>query len=157
MPSIEEVEKYRFGFDDIVEGMELEGPSRTITEADVCAFAGLSGDYNLLHTSTTFAERTRYKRRIVHGMLVASIISGLSTRLVFNAMSQDAIIGALEVNARFPAPTFIGDTIQLRIKVKSTRPTSDGKRGIVEYERYGVKSDGTIVCVCAVKVLMRRL
>lgn len=54
---------------------------RTITEADVVNFAGLSGDFNVLHTNDEFAKTGPFKERVAHGMLGASIMTGLSNML----------------------------------------------------------------------------
>ena len=57
-------------------GQSFESVGRTVTETDVVMFAGLSGDFNPLHTDQTFAEKTPFGQRIAHGMLAASISTG---------------------------------------------------------------------------------
>ena len=68
-------------FEDFSIGQTFTTPARTITEADVVSFSGLSGDYNPLHTDETYASQTIFKQRIVHGMLLVSIMTGLTARL----------------------------------------------------------------------------
>ena len=68
-------------FSDFEVGHAYTSQGRTITETDVVMFAGLSGDYNPLHTDQTFAEKTPFGQRIAHGMLVSSISTGLAQTL----------------------------------------------------------------------------
>ena len=78
---------------------------RTITEADVVNFAGLSGDYNSIHTDAVFADQTPYRQRVAHGMLGMSIASGLADRT-----------GMIEGTA---LPRLGGGSLALGIKVKN--------------------------------------
>jgi len=65
-------------FDQISVGQRFVSQSRTITEADVVHFAGVSGDYNPMHTDAEFAAGTVFRGRIAHGLLVQSVASGLA-------------------------------------------------------------------------------
>jgi 3-oxoacyl-[acyl-carrier protein] reductase len=96
--------------------------SKRFTEADVAQFAELSGDYNPLHMETEFAKKTHLQQRVVHGMLVASYVSTLVGMELPGA-------GALwmQQNFRWRSPVFIGDTIQITLRV--TRK-SEGSRTI---------------------------
>ena len=67
-------------FDEIEVGEESESPGRTVTEADIVLFAGLSGDYNILHTDAEFMKSSIFGERIAHGLLGLAIQSGLFTR-----------------------------------------------------------------------------
>jgi 3-hydroxybutyryl-CoA dehydratase len=99
-------------FDDLQEGMS-EVFSKTITEADLLMFAGVSGDTNPIHLDQDFASRTMFEGRIAHGMLTASLVSTvLGTKLPGP--------GAVYVtqNLRFLAPVRIGDTVIARAAVK---------------------------------------
>ena len=64
-------------FDDVQVGQEWESPAQTLTEADIVNFAGLSGDFNPIHTDHEFARATPFRRPIAHGLLVLSVASGL--------------------------------------------------------------------------------
>jgi 3-hydroxybutyryl-CoA dehydratase len=98
-------------YDEIHIGEEASF-SKTITETDVCLFAGISGDFNPLHMNEAYAKQTRYKTRIAHGALPHSLIApvlgmklpGLGTVLV-------------EIYSRFKAPTLFGDTITAKATV----------------------------------------
>ena len=67
-------------FEEFEAGMVIMTAGRTISESDIVNFAGLSGDYNQIHTDAQFAENTPYGKRIAHGLLVTSIASGLVMR-----------------------------------------------------------------------------
>jgi 3-hydroxybutyryl-CoA dehydratase len=94
--------------------------SRQITDADIRAFAELSGDFNPVHLDDEFARTTRFGRRIAHGMLGASLISTvLGTKLP----GQGAIY--LSQTLQFLAPVFPGDTITAKVtvtKIKEGKP-----------------------------------
>ena len=67
-------------FDDIELGEEYESPGRTVTEADIVIFAGLSGDYNVLHTDAEIMKQSIFGERIAHGLLDLTIQTNLFTR-----------------------------------------------------------------------------
>jgi acyl dehydratase len=146
----------RYYWEDIQTGMEFETTGRSITAADVGSFAGLSGDYNRLHTDDVYAGTTPFKQRIAHGLLVGSIMSGLTTRTVMNQLLEPSLLGLLEISFRFPKPTFIGDTIRTRIVVTNRKETSNPERGVIEFERLGLNQHDETVCICAVKMLVAR-
>jgi len=104
-------ERQGYFFDDLSEGMSAVF-SKTITEADLLMFAGVSGDTNPIHLDQDFASRTIFEGRIAHGMLTASLVSTvLGTKLPGP--------GAIYVtqDLRFLAPVRIGDTVIARVAV----------------------------------------
>jgi len=105
-------------FEDFEIGTEWESPGRTVTEADIVLFAGLSGDYNQLHTNAEYAKETIFGRRIAHGLLGLSIVSGLAARLGFVEGTVKAFMG---VDWRFKKPVYAGDTLRLRAKLNKKR------------------------------------
>jgi acyl dehydratase len=119
-------------FEDIQVGDEYLSPGRTITEADIVAFAGLSGDYNVLHTDAEFMKGSIFGERIAHGLLGLSIASGLGTRAVARPFATLAFLG---LRWRFKGPIKIGDTIKVRMKVTDKKETSKPDRGIVTIQR----------------------
>src|SRR5437773_9939213 len=100
-------------FDDIQVGEEYESPGRTVTESDIVMFAGLSGDYNVLHTDAEFMKQSIFGERIAHGLLGLAIQSGLFSRAT-RAYATLALVG---LRWKVMAPVKIGDTILLRAKV----------------------------------------
>lgn len=116
-------------FEDFTEGEVFVTPRRTITEADVVLFAGLSGDYNPLHTDRVFAASTPYQQPIAHGLLVLAVASGLQARLGLTDGTALALLGVDEW--RFRRPVFFGDTLHARVTIVEKRETSRPDRGIL--------------------------
>jgi acyl dehydratase len=129
-------------FEEIQVGDEYLSPGRTVTEADIVAFAGLSGDYNVLHTDAEFMRTSIFGERIAHGLLGLAIQSGLGTRAMPRPFATIAFLG---VRWRFKGPIKIGDTIKVRIKVTDKRETSKPDRGIVILQRSIVNQRGEVV------------
>ncbi|MGM0401541.1 MAG: MaoC/PaaZ C-terminal domain-containing protein [Chloroflexota bacterium] len=117
-------------FSEFSVGQEIETPARTMTESDIVQFAGLSGDYNPLHTDAEFAKETPYGERIAHGLLGLSMASGLAARAGFIEGTAQAFIG---VDWKFKAPIHIGDTIRLHVTVKRTRAVPSMGGGMVVF------------------------
>ena len=91
--------------------------AKTVTEADVVLFAGVTGDFNPAHVDQAWAETTRFGGRIAHGMLSASF---LSTVIAMKLPGPGSIY--LEQSLRFTAPVRIGDTVTARVEVVETMP-----------------------------------
>ena|SRR5947209_7974075 len=132
---------YHHYFDDVAVGQEWESVGRTITEADIVNFAGLSGDFNPIHLDHEFAKTTPFRRPIAHGMLVFSIGSGLSTGCP--PMRTVAFLGIREW--KFSGTVFPGDTIRVMTKVLSKEVRGRGKRGEIAWHRAVVNQDGKVV------------
>jgi acyl dehydratase len=135
-------ESSRQYFEDIQVGDEYLSPGRTVTEADIVAFAGLSGDYNVLHTDAEYMKSSIFGERIAHGLLGLAISSGLGARAVPRAFATIAFLG---LRWRFKGPIKIGDTIKVRLKIASKRETSKPDRGIVTVQRHVVNQRGEVV------------
>jgi acyl dehydratase len=118
-------------FEEIEVGEACESPGRTVTEADIVLFAGLSGDYNILHTDAEFMKASIFGERIAHGLLGLAIQSGLFTR----AGIPYATLGAGTLRWKFKGPIKIGDTIRVRAKVVAKKATDKPDRGVVTVER----------------------
>jgi acyl dehydratase len=123
--------EHRRYFDEIPLGEECESPGRTVTEADIVMFAGLSGDYNVLHTDAEFMKQSIFGERIAHGLLCLAIQSGLFSR----ASVPYATLAFAGLRWKFKAPVKIGDTIRLRAKVTAKKDLAKADRGLVTLER----------------------
>jgi acyl dehydratase len=115
-------------FEDFHTGDVFWSPGRTITESDVMAFAGLSGDYNPAHTDYEFARKGPFGKPIAHGLLALIVSAGLADR---DGGLDGTAVALLGVSWRFLKPVFFGDTIRLRLTVSSTKMTSKGGRGVI--------------------------
>ena len=118
-------------FEEIEVGEQYESPGRTVTEADIVIFAGLSGDYNVLHTDAEFMKSSSFGERIAHGLLGLAIQAGLFTRAT-QAYATTAFAG---LRWKFKGPIKIGDTIRVRAKVVGKKETSQADRGLITVER----------------------
>ena len=111
-------------------GAEFQTASRTITEADVVNFAGISGDYNPLHIDEEFCKQTQFGTRIAHGPLVYSIAAGLLFQL---HLYDDTLIAFLGFDSlKFTLPVKIGDTVRVWVEVLEKRETSKPDRGVMK-------------------------
>ena len=118
--------------EDLTPGAELRSAGRTMTESDIMAFAGVSGDFNRLHTDEPWVrEHTPFEGRIAHGLLVLAISSGLATP----GLDDVEIIAYLEETRRFTGPTYPGDTIHSLCRIAEVRPSgSRPTMGVVSLE-----------------------
>jgi acyl dehydratase len=137
-------------FEDYRVGQRWVTRGRTITEADVVNFAGLSGDFFPLHVDDDYARRTRFGRRVAHGFLVLSVASGL---LPANPEAVEALYGLDRV--RFVAPVFIGDTLRVELEVTELRPRPDGS-GVVTFQQTVRKHTGEVAVTSLYHLLVRR-
>ena len=112
-------------FEELYVGQRFVSRGRTITETDIVIFAGLSGDYNQLHTDAEWSKNTPFKRRIAHGLLVAAIASGLMYRIGFLDGTGLAHLGT---TMKFTAPVFSGDTLHVELDILSKKEI-DHNRG----------------------------
>ncbi|MEM0353744.1 MAG: MaoC/PaaZ C-terminal domain-containing protein [Candidatus Bathyarchaeia archaeon] len=139
-------------FEEFEIGKEFETAGRTITEADIVNFAGITGDWNQLHTDSEFAKNTIFGQRIAHGTLVFSIMTGLLVRLGFIEKTILAFYGIDKL--RFTNPVFIGDTIKAIAKV--VEKEDKGAYGLVTIESRVVKQTGDVVLKCILKVAVKK-
>ncbi len=106
-------------FEAFATGQKVLTDGRTISEHDILGFAGLSGDFNTIHTDAEFAKATPFGQRVAHGLLVLSVVSGLAVR---TGIVDGTILAFREVREwKFSKPVFIGDTIHAGIEVTETK------------------------------------
>jgi 3-hydroxybutyryl-CoA dehydratase len=126
---------------------ETASLAKTITEADICLFAGVTGDFNPLHMDKEFAKKTRFGERIAHGILSAGLISAvLGTKLP----GPGSIYLSQSLN--FHGPVRIGDTVTATVQV-----TAYGEKGIVTMATTCCNQDGVVVLSGEAVLLLERL
>jgi acyl dehydratase len=97
-------------FEDFAVGDRFASPSRTLTDAHFMFFAGMTGDAHPIHYDDEYAKRTRFGRRLAHGLLLTSLTAvGAST---LAPIIEGSIVAFLEQRTNFRAPAFIGDTLK---------------------------------------------
>lgn len=99
-------------------GHRVMTAGRTITESDIVNFAGLSGDYNQIHTDEAFASQWLFGKRIAHGLLVLSIATGLAVQ---TGVIEGTVLAFRELDWKFSKPVFIGDTIHVELEITETK------------------------------------
>lgn len=128
-------------FEDVQLGEEYVSPGRTVTEADIVIFAGLSGDYNVLHTDAEHMKASLFGERIAHGLLGLSIQQGLLDRVI-----PGQVVGPLAaVKWKFKGPIKIGDTIHVEAQVAAKKDGEQPGWGIVTVERRVINQRGEVV------------
>lgn len=119
-------------FEDYEVGMQVTTAGRTITETDIVNFAGLSGDFVELHVNAEYAKQHPFGQRVAHGMLVASIATGLATQ---TGMLRDTVLAFRELETwKFSQPVLINDTVRVTLVVTEVKAMARLGGGMVTFE-----------------------
>ena len=119
-------------FEEFEVGKSIASVGRTVTEADVVAFAALTGDWTAIHTDAVYAAQHPFGQRVAHGLLGLSIASALAARLGF---VEDTVLAFREIGTwKFSLPIYLGDTIRMRATVNETRPMHRLGGGLVTFK-----------------------
>ncbi len=106
-------------FEEFSVGQKIVTVGRTVSESAIFDFAGLTGDFNQIHTDAAFAAKTQFGQRIAHGLLGLSIATGLIMR---TGLLEGTVLAFREINEwKFIKPFFIGDTIHAELTVTETK------------------------------------
>ena len=106
-------------FEEFSVGQKVETVGRTLSEGDIFSFAGLTGDYNQIHTDVEFRKKTPFGQRVAHGLLGLSMAVGLIWR---TGLLEGTVLAFREVTEwKFVKPFFIGDTIHVEMTVTETK------------------------------------
>ncbi len=124
-------ENAALAFGDLAVGDEWESPCRTITEADVVNFAGLSGDFNPIHMDHEQARQSPFRKPIAHGLLGLAVASGLTS----HAPKVDTLAFLAIVDWKFLKPIAFGDTLKVITRVEALEPRARGRRGVVTWHK----------------------
>ena len=151
------VHPFRKHFEELEVGETWTTHRRTVTEADVVNFAGISGDYFYAHTDDIAARDSFFGRRVAHGYFVISAAAGL---FVDPAPGPVLANYGLE-GLRFVKPVYVGDTIQVRLACKSKAAKDDREdqvpQGVVSWDVEVTNQEGEAVAVYTVLTLVKRL
>ena len=109
---------YRYA--DLHVGMAFRSPGRTITDADLVGFAGLTGDFSELHTSDVYAKNSQFGRKVAHGLLGLAYAHGLMWARTGEL--RETAVAFLGINEwKFLEPIFVGDTIFVNYQISELR------------------------------------
>jgi acyl dehydratase len=134
-------------------GDTFTSPARTVTEADVVAFAGLSGDFNPLHTDETFARTTPFGARVAHGMLSAAMATGMAN---WTGVFEGTTLALMEQVIQYKGAVKFGDTIHLELTVTEKKETSKPDRGVVVFGTHVCNQEGKAVIEGKWTLMMKR-
>lgn len=129
-------------FEDFTPGDVATSAGRTITEADIVNFAGLSGDFTQLHTNAEAARQGPFGQRVAHGLLVLSVASGLLAQLGY---LEGTVLAFRELAWKFSLPVFIGDTLHARSTVAELKPAPRLGGGLVTFDIEVINQENRLV------------
>jgi acyl dehydratase len=134
-----------YTYDDLHVGLAFRSPGRTIGEADLIGFAGLTGDFSELHTSDVYAKASQFGRRVAHGMLGLAYAHGLMWARTGEL--RPTVIAFLGMSDwRFMGPIYIGDTIFVNYVIAEIRDSaSKPGQAIVTFDVEVVDQDDRLV------------
>ena len=140
-------------YEDFSDGREFTSRGRTITEADIVAFAGLSGDFLELHTNEEHARQSMFARRIAHGALIFSVSTGLVAQM---NLVNDSVLAFYGLDRlRFTRPVFIGDTVHVHKRVLE-RQDKGSDKGVIAFETTVLNQLDEPVIVYQDRLLVRK-
>ena len=129
-------------FEEFELGQNLITAARTITEADIVNFAGVTGDFNQIHTDAVYAAQDTFGQRIAHGLLIQSIAVGL---VVQSGVIEGTVLAFRELTAKMSLPVFIGETIHVVGEVVEKKAFRRLGGGNVTFKYNVINSEGKTV------------
>ncbi|HLU08807.1 MAG TPA: MaoC/PaaZ C-terminal domain-containing protein [Oceanobacillus sp.] len=129
-------------YEDYEIGQTMVTRGRTITESDIVQFAGLTGDYNPMHTDAEFMKESVFGQRIAHGMLTLSYAVGQAYQLGF---MEGTILAFRGLEMKFSLPVFIGDTLHVEIVVREKKDALRMGGGLITLDVKIVNQEGKTV------------
>jgi len=138
----------------LVPGAAWTSEGRTLTEADLTWSCMSSGDWHPIHADAEYAARTQVGQRMFHGTYGVHLAFGMATRFPPHG---DAVIAALGFSDwKYRAPLFVGDTVRVHVRIQAVRPTSDGRRAVVERHIQLLRGDADVVQEGVASTLIRQ-
>ena len=136
-------------FESLEAGQAFTTRGRTVTEADVVAFAALTGDWHPQHADAQWAAESPFGERIAHGLFVISLAGGLVP------FDPERVVALRRVgDVVFKRPVHFGDTLHVEGRIAELEPATDDA-GLVTFAWNVVNQDGRVVCRARVEVLWR--
>ena len=140
--------------EEFTKGEIFVTPARTLTESDIMSFAGLTGDFNPVHTDEVFAAATPFGGRIAHGPMMVGIAFGLLSRL---GLIDGTVLALKGIDWTFEAPLRARDTVHVRAEVIEARPSSRHQdRGVVRLHLEIMDQDDQVCQIGNAVVIMMR-
>src|SRR5215472_2635097 len=137
--------KLGYTYGDLHVGMAFRSPGRTITDADLVGFSGLTGDYSEIHTSDVYAKSSQFGRRIAQGLLGLTYAHGLMWART-GELRETAVAFLGISDWKFVAPIFVGDTIFVDYRIAELRDSkSRPSQAIAVFDVEIVNQESTVV------------
>ena len=140
-------------YEELEVGARFDTSRRTILDADIIQFAGLTADFNPLHTDDIFASQSDFRGRVAHGPMLVGMAFGLASRA---GLLDGTALALLNITWRFTKPVRPGDTVSVKVHVARKEPTRKPDRGVVEFELDVINQRDEIVQSGTAKMLMKR-
>jgi acyl dehydratase len=140
-------------YEEFEVGQRFETPRRTVTEADIGSFAGLTADFNPLHMDEVFAAQSDFNGRISHGPMIVGMAFGLGSRA---DLMDGTVLALLEIGWKFIKPVRPSDTISAVFTVLDKRETRAPDRGVVTLQIDVLNQHGEVAQTGTAKTLIRR-
>lgn len=140
-------------YEEFEVGQRFDTPRRTVIEADISSFAGLTADFNPVHMDEVFAAQSGFKGRIAHGPMIVGMAFGLASRA---DVMDGTVLALLEIGWTFIKPVRPGDTISAVFTVLEKRSTRAPDRGVVTLQIEVFNQDGEVAQTGTAKALVQR-
>ena len=140
-------------YEELEFSARLDTPRRTILDTDIVQFAGLTADFNPLHTDDIFASRSDFGGRVAHGPMLVGMAFGLASRA---GLLDGTALALLDITWKFIKPVRPGDTVFVRVHVAGKGPTRKPDRGVVEFGLDVINQRNETVQSGTAKMLMKR-
>lgn len=138
-------------FEEFEVGVKMRTRGRTIGESDLIQFAGLTGDYNPMHTDAQYAEGSFMGKRVAHGLLTLSYAVGQAYQL---GILERTVLAFRELEMKFSVPVFIGDTIHAELTVVEKTEAKRLGGGVVKIELRVFNQENKVVQKGVLTLLM---
>lgn len=138
-------------FEEFEIGQKMVTRGRTVTDSDLVQFAGLTGDYNPMHTDAEYMKGSMFGQRIAHGLLSLSYAMGQAYQL---GILERTVLAFRELEVKFSAPVFIGDTIHAELTVAEKTEARRLGGGLVKFDLRILNQEGRIVQKGSLSLLM---
>jgi acyl dehydratase len=142
-----------FYYEELPEGREFACGEREIGDAEIAAFAELSGDRNPLHLDEEYARGTAFGGRVAHGALGIAVATGLMAQ---SGLTAGTLVALLGLDWRFVAPIRPGDRLSLKLRVAARRDVPGRDRGVVKFVAELVNQRGELAQSGEIVELIRR-
>ena len=142
-----------FYYEELPEGREFACGEREIGDAEIAAFAELSGDRNPLHLDEEYARGTAFGGRVAHGALGIAVATGLMAQ---SGLTAGTLVALLGLDWRFVAPIRPGDRLSLKLRVAARRHLPGRDRGVVKFVAELVNRRGELAQSGEIVELIRR-